>query len=264
MRYLRFLVARDELDLAGEVWQRCLKNDLTPDFEFKASSAFSYIDRLLLKDRVSGALKVWDDALRKSRTGLADMRQSAVLTSKPQTEPPNLVWNGSFENVILQGGFDWRYSDTSEARFEFDTGNRTDRLKSLRLTFGNVNTSSVYLRQIVPVFTPGPYALALHLKTEGLTTDQRPYISIQGFPDGAGASARSSHFPATTDWTRVSVPFVVKDNCRAVDVILRRDRSSKFDNQIKGSLWLDDVSVRIEAPLAVPRDLAGKEGKTPL
>jgi hypothetical protein len=42
----------------------------------------------------------------------------------------------------------------------------------------------------------------------------------------------------------MSCPFVVKENCKAIQFVLRRDPSSKFDNQIKGSLWLGGISIQ--------------------
>ena len=50
------------------------------DFEWKPSSAFSYIDHLLARLRVSEALSVWNDILRKTRSGLSDLR----LAAKPR------------------------------------------------------------------------------------------------------------------------------------------------------------------------------------
>jgi len=77
LKYLNFLVARGELDLAGPVWQRCLNNALPADFEWMPSSTFSYIDHLLARMRVSEALSVWKDVLRKTRSGLSDLRLAA-------------------------------------------------------------------------------------------------------------------------------------------------------------------------------------------
>jgi tetratricopeptide (TPR) repeat protein len=243
MRYLDFVISKKELDLAHPVWQRCLRNSIPLSYEFKPASAFNYIDSLLGTNQVAEALQVWDDALRKARTGLADNRL------KPQGDGINLIWNGSFEEEILRGGFDWRYPDTPEMRFQVDIATRIDKLKSLRVTFGDVNISTGYLSQIIPVLNPGVYELDFYLQTEGLSTDQTPYISIVGFPDNTAVSARSGNFPATTSWSKYSIPFEVKENCKAVYVRLMRDRSSKFDNQIKGSLWLDGLAVRRQSVL---------------
>lgn len=245
LRYLQFLVARDELKLAAPVWQRFLNNPIPADYELKPSAAFSYIDRLLAGAHVSEALVVWDGILRKTRSGLSDHRLPQNSRGVLETPDHNLIWNGSFEHEMLQGGFDWRYRDSETIRFRADSANRMEGLKSLHLTFGGENIASAFLHQIVPIHKPGRHQVDFYLRTDGLTTDQLPYLIIRGYPDAAGASATSAFFPAQSEWTRMSIPFIANPGCKAVHLILLRNRSSKFDNMIKGSLWLDGFVLRI-------------------
>jgi hypothetical protein len=245
--YLAFLVGKDELDLAGPVWQRCLQNEIPADFDFKVSLSGRYVDRLLAKNRVDEALRVWQDALAKAGTPLHDARPAGGSRADAGRKAENLVWNGSFESEMIRDGFDWRYpADSSEMQFRIDRNNRVDGLKSMRVTFGDTNISFGHLRHIVPVFEPGTYRLDYYLRTDGLTTDQTPYMSVQGYPDASCATGRSNNFPHVTAWSKVTVPFTVKEGCKAVELKLRRDRSSKFDNQLKGSLWLDGVAISKE------------------
>jgi len=244
LRFLAFLVARDELDLAHPAWRRCMRNEIPSDFEFKPSAAFRYIDCLLLKNRAMEAMQIWDEALRKARVGLSDARMKTAADGRQPAESPELVWNGSFENDILQGGFDWRYQNSPAVQFSIDAGIRVDNLKSLRVTFNGANLSSDFLNQIIPVLVSGSYLLSCFLKTEGLTTDQMPFILVRGYPDASAVTTRSAPFPATTDWVKLSIPFAVAEGRRAVQIALRRDKSSKFDNQIRGSFWLDGISIR--------------------
>lgn len=238
LNYLEFLIGRDELELARPVWQRCLKNEIPANFIFKVSIGNDYIGRLLAKGRVEEALRVWDRSLAKAGA-MQDSRFGA-----PPNLPENLVWNGSFENEMLRGGFDWRYpADSREMQFLIDLHNRVEGLKSLRITFGGANLSFSHLSQIVPIFEPGAYNLDYYVRTDGLTTDQTPYFSIHGYPEAACAEGRSGNLPGMTAWSKVSVPFIVKEGCKAVELTLRRDPSSKFDNRLKGSLWLDGVAI---------------------
>jgi hypothetical protein len=172
------------------------------------------------------------------------------LKQEPAGRPadsPNLVWNGSFEDKILQGGFDWRYPGIQDVQFQVVLNKGMEGSNSLKVTFGDTNISFSHLSQIIPIPSPGNYVLDFYFRTEGLTTDQTPYILIQGYPEGSGASLRTDHFPGSTGWKKMSCPFVVKESCKAIQFILRRDPSSKFDNRIKGSLWLDRISIRAEA-----------------
>jgi tetratricopeptide (TPR) repeat protein len=244
LSYLAFLVGKDELDLARPVWQRCIQDELPDDFQFKVSVANSYIDRLLAKNRISEAVQIWNAALAKAGFTPPDAKPAEERGQGNPKKQANLVWNGSFENEIAHGGFGWRYPDEApNMQFHIDLNNRVEGLKSLCVQFGGANLSFSHLRQIVPVFEPGMYELNYYLRTEGLTTDQMPYLSIQGYPDASCAEARSNPFPATSAWSQVSLPFTVKQGCKAIDLILRRDPSSKFDNRLKGSLWLDSVGI---------------------
>jgi hypothetical protein len=253
MRYLDFLVARNELDLALAAWRRCMQNPLPEDFRLEPSMLFLFIDGLLSAGRTEEALAVWDSVLSKSLTGVSDARQLEPGKVANAKELQNPVWNGSFENEILGGGFDWRFPEIPEIRFRADTGNRLKGLKSLEVTFEGANVASGFLNQIIPIPAPGEYVLDFYFKTEGLTTDQLPYLSVTGFPETSGAYARSECFPPTADWTRLSVRFEVAEGCGAVRLTLGRNRSSRLNNGIKGVLWLDEFSIHPRAPATVLR-----------
>jgi tetratricopeptide (TPR) repeat protein len=244
LSYLNFLVGKGELDLARPVWNRCLQNNIPSSFSFKASIANDYIDHLLVKNRIAEALPIWDSALAKAGCATQDIKRAAENRMGNSHKPANLVWNGSFENEAIRGGFDWRYPDDSpEMQFLIDLDNRVEGLKSLRIRFGGANLSFAHLSQIVPVFEPGMYDLDFFLRTDGLTTDQTPYLSIQGYPDASYAVGGSGKFPATSAWSKVTVPFAIKDGCKAIQLILKRDPSKKFDNKLKGALWLDGIAI---------------------
>jgi len=250
-RYLDFLVDRNELDLAMAAWERCMRNPVPADFQLKPSSLFLFIDRLLSISQTEKALKIWDDILRKSLTGLSDTRYLEIGSPEVSEDMHNPVWNESFENKILRGGFGWRYPDRPEMSFRTDTRNRLKGLKNLEVTFEGANINTGYLYQIIPIPSAGSYLLDFYVKTDGLTTDRMPYISVTGYPDEAGAFAQSDFFPSTTNWTKLSVPFEVAQGCSTIRLSLRRDSSSKLDNRIKGILWLDGFDIQPHKPVAV-------------
>jgi len=244
LAYFDFLVSQNELDLARSAWEGSLASSVPAAFDFKVSLVFPYMDRLLARNRVEDALRVWQEALRKSGTNLLDTRMEKA--------DANLVWNGSFENEILRGGWDWRLSDSHEFEFQQDLEDPMDGLRSLKFIFGGTNVNFAHLSQIIPTLVPGTYELEFYIKTENLTTDQRPYIEVQGFPDPQGSAAKTDMFPESSAWKKYSVPFTVKTGTKAVRLLLRREASQKFDNQIKGTLWLDKFSVRRRLEVAKP------------
>ena len=243
LAYLDFLVSKDELDLARTAWEGSLASPVPAAFVFTVSLVFPYLDRLLGQNRIEDALRVWQEALRKSGSGLTDNRiETAGALAQPGTDD-NLVWNGSFENEILRGGWDWRFPDSQEFEFHTVLEDPMDGFRSLKLTFAGTNINFSQFSQMVPTLFPGAYQLDFYVKTTNLTTDQRPFILIQGFPDPQTARARSEMFPEYSPWRKYSIPFTVKTG-GAVQLLLRREPSQKIDNQMKGILWLDKFIVR--------------------
>jgi tetratricopeptide (TPR) repeat protein len=238
LSYLEFLVSRNELTLAAPVWQRFMKSIVPETVELKPACSFSYIDRLISHNHVDEALKVWIDILRKTHSDIEEGHR--LLTDIPE----NLIWNGSFENEFLNGGFDWRNPERSAVKLSIDTTNRMQGLKSLKATFQSENFSYAFLSQIVPVPEAGSYQLDFCLRAEGLTTDQLPYLALQSYPETTGIYATSSNVPSATEWRKVTIPFTVKPGCNAILLQFQRNQSAKFDNALKGTLWLDGFSLR--------------------
>jgi tetratricopeptide (TPR) repeat protein len=245
LMYLDFLVSQDELDLARPVWEASLRDSIPPRFDYKVNCAFAYIDRLLARNRIDEALQVWNEALEKAGLSFADQRLSRREKSlQPAGDNVNLVWNGSFERVPLGGGFDWHYSDAPGVQFAIDLVTPLEGLKSLKITFGSANLNLSQLWQIVPVPRAGAYQLEYSIKTQGLTTDQRPFFELAGYPQTNGVSARTEPFPPSSGWRNFELPFTVTEGTKAILLTLRRQPSNKFDNELQGTLWLDNISVR--------------------
>jgi tetratricopeptide (TPR) repeat protein len=244
LQYLDYLVFRDELELARPAWERCLANEIPQDFEFKPAASFAFIDHLLAKSRIPDALKVWGEALEKSGTGLHDTRFPSGSSATGTGEAPvNLLWNGSFEYDPLRGGFGWRYPEMKAVKFQIDLEDRLEGLKCMKITFGGTNIAFSHLSQIVPVPGPGNYILEYFLKAEGLSTDQTPYFGVTGYPEPGCVSFRSGMFPASTTWRKETAKFTVDAGCPAIRLTLQRDTSAKFDNELKGTLWLDNIKI---------------------
>jgi len=87
----------------------------------------------------------------------------------------------------------------------------------------------------------GWYHFDAYLKSQELTTDQG--ISLHIF-DSMGTSRfdmKTEPLLGTHDWTRVGLNLCVPSNVKSLVVSVVRHPSMKFDNLIKGTLWLDSV-----------------------
>jgi tetratricopeptide (TPR) repeat protein len=244
---LAFFIAHDEMELARMSWERFLHNHFPEGFSGGISLVFPYIDALLAKNRIEEASGVWVESWDKNALHNGELLVGQKLAVNSRTDPTvNLVWNGSFENQILDGGFDWRRQETDEANVQIDEAVHVDGLRSLKVTFNNTNIDFSHLSQILPTPSAGNYWLQYYLKTQNLTTDQRPYFVIESFPRSQGIIMQTESFPSLSSWKRYSFAFKVNPDTKAVKLSLRRSPSEKFDSQIQGLLWLDDVAIRVD------------------
>jgi tetratricopeptide (TPR) repeat protein len=242
LSYLDFLVAQDELTLAKSAWDKSLRLPIPNQFQFRVALAFSYIDHLILSNRAKDAFRVWQQALDKAGSKPDDER--AISGVQAPGSDVNLVWNGSFEDEILNGGWDWRYINLPNVDVLSDRYERFEGLRSLNLGFGGINIAYQHLRQIVPVFYAGKYRLVYFVKTNNLTSDQRPYFAVRAFPANEKTYLRTEMVPVDSEWREYSLEFEIERGINAIELILMRDFSQKLGNQIQGSVWLDQISIR--------------------
>ena len=230
---LQWCLEMKELSMARRCWDRVIQS---PE-DFEAQSSFHYIDVLINEGLPGEAHRVWQEALDK--TGLA-----------PTADDANLVFNGSFEQPILNGGFAWRLRTSPHlAAFE-SSDQRFQEYRSLKLVFdGEENWSGPILYQYVWLEKRGVYHIDYTIETDGLSTDKGLYFEIrQAFPAKNPAPlARGPEHLDDSDWTLHTIPFTAIDDNTLVLISLCRDSSRKFDNQIKGTAWLDDIRIEREA-----------------
>jgi len=92
-QYLNYLVANNLLDEAAAGWAHILELDLY----FEPTAAFPYLNALIRAKQVDALVAVWS---------VLQERNPVLIAPHPFED--NLVTNGSFESVILNGGLDWR------------------------------------------------------------------------------------------------------------------------------------------------------------
>ncbi len=223
-----YLVAEHEADAALMVWKRLL--DLQPSFELRR--AFSLLNELIERERVDDAKRVWQQAL-----GVAGWTQPELL-------PGSLVWDGGFEGPIAKGGFGWREKEIAGAAFEFDTETRHAGARSLRITFdGTANVDFDNLFQFVPVEPGGRYRFAAYLRIEELSTDSGIRFSISDALRPGDLSLLTPNLVGTQPWALDEADFTAGPRTRLVKIGLRRLPSSKLDNKLRGTVWVDEVSL---------------------
>jgi hypothetical protein len=188
-------------------------------FETKTQERFGYVDYLITLNKPKDAWDVFT-------VGLAE-KGSARAGSPP-------FFNADFDQELINGGFDWRYTTSDDAEVRRDTTTVKSGMASLLVTFsGKQNPNYGDIWHYVPLEKGRNYVLKFWMKTDSISTNEGMYVTVDG--------KSSEKQVGTTYWQDFSIPFTATSDL--VRVTLRRDTSKKLDNLLKGKVWLDGFSV---------------------
>ncbi|MEN3331820.1 MAG: hypothetical protein V7641_1185 [Blastocatellia bacterium] len=174
------------------------------------------------------------------------------LVSEPSA-PASLIYNGGFESDILKNfsQFDWTFGRSEYARLSIDRSVAHSGSRSLKIEFAGRDTTTLgdEIRQLVVVRPGAHYRIECYIKSDGLTTPEGPRIVVT---DRAGVWIASSDAVAegTSDWHQVSFALAaptVADAASAVYVSVKRKPKYAYDDPTRGTVWLDDFTMKEEA-----------------
>lgn len=226
-RYLGYLIRTEHIDEAEEVWGNLLSLGL----RFEPKAAFPYIDALVRHERVAELADTWS-ALEE--------RFPALI--RPASFDTNLITNGSFENIILNGGLDWRVSPVKGVVVRVDNFTFFDGTNSLQFVFdGKNNISYGHAFQYVLVKPNTNYRFIGYMRTQRITTDNGVHFQIFDYYDRAGFSITTDTVVGTVSWSPHSLEFRTGPETRLLVVRVARSPSRKIDNMIAGKLWIDRI-----------------------
>jgi tetratricopeptide (TPR) repeat protein len=218
--YAHHLIATGQVDSARFAWRKLLQEGLADK-----SLAASYIDLLLASHRYAAARADW------------------VLYSGGPKDPPNILFNGGFEEDPTGVAFDWRIETSGQFRTGIDDAVAHDGKRSLRADFlGAANLSYVNVTQLA-VAPAGEYNFRAWIRTDGITTNECPRLEVLDLEQPSRLDVRTGGFCGSQDWTFVNQRFKVSAATFLIAVRVVRQPSAKFDNKIAGTFWLDSVSV---------------------
>jgi tetratricopeptide (TPR) repeat protein len=225
---LDYFLTQNQTDAALTVWDRLLGLKQT----VQMTQVVPLINGLIREERVEDALRVW--------------RQALGATSWPQDEGGNssLVFNGGFEHDLLNGAFDWREDPVSGAAFSSDSDVVHTGRRALRITFdGSANLDFQNLWQFSPVEPRHRYHFAAYLRLEGISTDSGIRFAIYDAFHPAALQILSPDLVGSHPWSLVEADLVTGPETHLLTIALRRVPSWKFDNKLRGTVWVDDVSL---------------------
>jgi tetratricopeptide (TPR) repeat protein len=183
-------------------------------FDSQPSERFIYIDYLVNNGRPHEAWKIF------------------IFPSEPSAAAA--FFNPSFETEPMNGGFDWRFNSTEHAEARRDTVTARNGFASWVVNFdGMENVDYSELAHWIPVTRRKSYQLTFWMKTEGITTNEGLFLEVDG--------QSSEKQIGTTYWQQFTIPFTASSDL--VTVRLRRVPSRKFDNLLKGKVWVDEFKL---------------------
>ena len=230
LQVIRELGTQAQLAAALTVWQRLVS--IHP--ALRLSDAIPFSDLLIQSHKINDARRVWNDAVRLSNT--------------PQNidAPGSVLWDGGFETGVRGGAFAWVFAAPSGGvQISFDSRQKHSGNYSLRLTFDgrhNVNFAGVCNNAEVRPETN--YHLSAWVRTQALTTDQGVRLLLNSYSDSHVASSIvTPDVQGTQPWTFIESPWTSGKDVRQARICVVRYTSGKFDSQIHGSAWIDDVAL---------------------
>lgn len=225
---LDYFVSQKQISPSLIVWARLAELR----GRFPMARVIPLVDELISENRDDDAKNVWDQALEATRWP----RDSAARDS--------LIFDGGFENAVLNGGFDWHEWPAVGVEFDMDNAVVHSGKRALRITFnGDANINFQHLFQYVSVRPRKAYRFEGYLRTENITTDSGIGVEILDPRHPAELQILTPSLIGTNAWTAVETDVETGADTNLIEVILRRLPSEKFGNNLKGTVWVDDVSL---------------------
>jgi Tfp pilus assembly protein PilF len=230
--YLNFQIETGDMVAAEQVWLRLLQLKLP----FDLPQAFPYLDALIRHQDVGHLAAAW-----------SDLNERFPAQIRPRTKATNLITNGEFRFDILDGGLDWRVMPAEGAVVTVDTQDSLEGSRALRIEFnGKHNLDYQHTFQYVVVQPSTRYRFSGSLRANGITTDSGPRFQIFDAFDMGNLFLSTENVVGTTGWSPQQVEFKTRADTHLLIVRIARPASSKLDNQIRGTVWIDQVSLTAE------------------
>ncbi len=241
LAYVSFLSSHKYGDFAFQIWKQLAAGKTA----FSFSAADPYLEHLISAHKYQEALTVWNDLEDR---GLV-----------PQSGDKNdLVFNGGFEHIPLNAGFDWRYHQESYVAVEFETHQALAGKGGLRLDFSDVgNHQAEPIYQLVPVKADQAYVLTARVRSTNIVSDSGPRLRVTDPACPKCLTASTSAIVGTTLWHQITLRFRTGPQTSAVRVSIWRARSLGYPTEILGTLLVDQVSLRPDAPVTAQVDKKG-------
>ena len=128
-----------------------------------------------------------------------------------------------------------------------DSQDSADGSRALRVEFdGKHNANYEHAFQYALVQPNTRYRFSGTLRTNGITTDCGPRFQIFDALDRSKLFLSTENVVGTTGWSPQQLEFKTTANTHLLVVRIARPASTKIDNQIRGAVWINHVTLTAE------------------
>jgi hypothetical protein len=221
-------------DLARNVWAKTV----TEGTAFPLSSATPYIEHLLHFGQVAEAQNVW-----------RDLEKLGVIAKAGQDQDGNLIYNGDFEQMPLNSGFDWHSPSTAYLALDFADPTAHSGRSCLRIDFTvRRNEQFAPLFQLIPVAPSRSYILTAYVRSQDITSDSGPRLQVVDPLHSNGPNAMTETTVGTTAWHQISLNFCTGPDTKLLQLSILRIRGRTYPTEITGSFWIDTIAMKPIGP----------------
>jgi len=212
-----YAVQTTQIETALAFWPHIEKMGV----EANKKDVLTFLNALILNKKIAIATPIW----------------------KKYFNSRSLLYDGSFQEEPMNTAFGWQVGKPKGSTWRIESDKGKEKSQTMRLHFsGTENLAFAHLSQIAPLASAREYSITGWLKTEKLTTDQRPYLEVVGYQCTI-SPAKTEIMAKSQPWASFTLNFNVPEECEAVQVQVRRDPSNHLDNLLAGDLWLRDLAI---------------------
>ena len=137
----------------------------------------------------------------------------------------------------------------------FESAPASYGVRALRLDFaGGRNLGLTEPAQYVPVEPSRVYHFHAYMRTAEITTESGMRFSIIDPNHGNAVDAQTENFTGSHPWTTLDIDVTTGPETHFLLVRLLREDSRLFDNKLRGSVWIADVSLVPTQAQGTPRN----------
>lgn len=211
----------EQTDTVLFLYQQRQRGDQLPS-ELEQSA---YLGRLWRDARWLEAYQAWQKGLNEE--------QGRVL---------DLVYNGGFELLPTNVGFDWRIASPRGVRVETAPTYGASGEWALHVAFDGQRVRFRHVQQYL-LLEPGQYRLQGRVRPDSLRTALGLRWKLRCVAGGS-LLAESDRFLGSDDWRIFVVDFAVPESeCPAQLLRLELEGRAELDFEVQGEIWFDDVVI---------------------